>query len=401
MERMELFTQGMRDATVKVYRNALAYGEQIPSAVGTAEGNYPLNGKGHWTDGFWPGLLLLAYHAGEDEALLHAYQRYLPFLEERAENDFSVNKMKHYTNLDHDVGFIFHLTSVYEFLLTGTESSRRTGLKAADSLLQRFHERGSFIRAWDGWEWDTPEFREEKKGKAIVDSLMNMPLLFWAEKETGNRRYREAAERHIRQLRTYIVRKDGSTYHTFNFHPETGEPAGGKTAQGYDDESCWSRGQAWAIYGFALAYRYTQEPETLEAALSCADFWERSLLPQGDAPWDFRAPVHEGLPIDTSAMAVASCGFLELASIREEPRFKDMGLRMVNRLLEAHTSPGFPKSNAFLLSGCVGPAYRKGSAEETRGNYQYADQSLLYGDYFFYEAMLRILGKGATLPWDF
>lgn len=400
---MEQYHQALERMTEKLYRNALIYGTDLPSAVGTVDGLYTTaNGKGHWTDGFWPGLLLLGYAQKGDHALLTAYERYESFLAERIANDPRTNEKKNYIPLDHDVGFIFFLTSVFHSMLTGETRGIDVGLSAAETLSARFHENGDFIRAWDDWPWDTPEFRAEKKGKAIVDSLMNLPLLFWATDVSGNSRYRERAIRHAERLAETIVRPDGSTFHTFNFDPATGNPVAGCSAQGYADDSCWSRGHAWAIYGFSLCFRYTGLPAFADTARRCIAYWERSLLPNGDAPWDFETPREERLPIDTSAMAIAACGMLELASgVPDGEAYASLAKRMLDRLLTAHASLEPSRANAFLLHGSVGPAYKRGSAEEAEGNYRNSDQSLIYGDYFVYEALLRACRPDVRLPWHY
>lgn len=392
----------MRDLNLKLYRNCLHYNGDIPTAVGSADGQHALSGKGQWTDGFWPGLLLLAYSGNQDDLLLREYERYMPFLEERVNNDSLVNKSRGYMDLDHDVGFIFHLTAVYHYLLTGSRSSRTVGLRSAEVLLGRYQKNGSYIRAWNDWETDTPQFRQEKKGKAIIDSLMNVPLLFWAAKETGQDCYRKAAEAHANQLARCIVRDDGSTYHTYNFNHETGSPLGGSTVQGYSHTSAWSRGQAWAIYGFALAYRYTGNKDFLLASQRCLQYWIQSTLPEGDAPWDFAAPRNQWLPVDTSAMSIASCGILELGlhdSVDGE--LQEVAERIISRLLQAHRPPTSPYVHAFLLHGSVGPAYKEGSQEEKDRKYIYSNQSLIYGDYFLYESILRLQPSNILLPWDF
>lgn len=132
---------------LKVYRNCLLYNGGIPYAVGSQAGHYTLSGKEQWTDGFWPGLLLLAYSGQRDDLLLHEYEGYVPFLTERIENDPVRNKEYGYLELDHDVGFIFHLTAVYHYMLTGNQSSKAVGLMAAAVLLDRFqsNENSSYI----------------------------------------------------------------------------------------------------------------------------------------------------------------------------------------------------------------------------------------------------------------
>ncbi|MFE5321579.1 glycoside hydrolase family 88 protein [Paenibacillus sp. NPDC056579] len=385
----------------RIKNNCSKYAGCIPNAVANREGCYECQTGGHWTDGFWPGLLLLANVCKKEDFYMQEFEKYVPFLEERVANDPVVNARNGYLGLDHDVGFIFHLTAVFHFRLTGSSVSGKIGLRAADALAARFQERGAFIRAWNDWEHDTPEFRELKKGKAIIDSLMNLPLLYWASRHTGEARYAEFASRHANTLMRNIVRKDGSTYHTFQFDPATGDPKGGKTAQGYADDSCWSRGQAWALYGFALDYRHSSDEKMLATALRCAEYWKRSLLPDGDAPWDFAAPRTERLPIDTSAMAIAACGLLELFNwLPERSDLLQLARATVSRLIDAHLAPDSLEPNAFLLHGCVGPSYFKGSREEATGEYGYGtDQPLIYGDYFFYEALLRLSNSSVELPW--
>lgn len=231
---------------------------------------------------------------------------------------------------------------------------------------------------------------------------MNMPLLFWASKETGESRYSLAAEAHIQQLARCIVRENGSTCHTYNFDPVSGIPIGPKSAQGYSHESTWSRGQAWAIYGFSLAYRYTGNTDFLRTARHCLAYWRHFLLPQGDAPWDFNAPRDEWLPVDSSAMSIATCGILELyLHSPEDKELLGLAELLAVRLLHAHMASSY-HAQAFLLHGCVGPAYRKDSAEEKNRKYMFSNHSLIYGDYFLYESLLRLQqDNGIVLPWDF
>ncbi|NOU74991.1 hypothetical protein GC098_27005 [Paenibacillus sp. LMG 31458] len=394
-------TNSVQQLLTKLYRNSLIFQGVLPRPLGSVKGKIATFQPGHWTDGFWPAMLLLGYSYGKDPVLWDEFQRYVPMLAERVADDPEINQMKGYLALDHDVGFIFHLTCVYKDLLEPDEESQAIGLKAAESLLSRYNEAGAFLKAWNDWEGDTPESRLDKQGKMIIDSLINVPLLFWAFHRTGKVEFQRAAERHVETVQKYIVRHDGSTYHTYNFDPLSGEPLGGRTGQGYDHESCWSRGQAWALYGFALAYRYTRRKDFLDTAIKCADYWVTSLLPSGDAPWDFNAPRNERLPIDSSAMSIAACGMLELWKFTGEQRFQDMAIADLNRLQAAHLAPAFPQAEAFLLHGTVGPAYQRGSEEERMFNYVHANQSLIYGDYFYFEALLRLHNPDVLLPWDF
>src|SRR3979411_1806470 len=136
---------------------------------------------------------------------------------------------------------------------------------APDQLMTRFLDAPGVLQAW-GTLADP-----EQRGRTIVDSLMNLPLLFWASEQTGSQRFAAAGARHAEQLMHHFVRPDGSTYHTFYFDPQTGSPRFGRPHQGYADESTWSRGQAWAVYGFALSYRYTRDDRLLKVAERVAD----------------------------------------------------------------------------------------------------------------------------------
>ncbi|MDF2939294.1 MAG: glucuronyl hydrolase, partial [Paenibacillaceae bacterium] len=153
---------------------------------------------------------------------------------------------------------------------------------------------------------------------------------------------------------------------------------------------------------FALAYRYTGNAGFLQASRRCLEYWKQAVLAEGDAPWDFAAPRDQWLPLDTSAMSIAACGILELCL--HSPGDTEMPVlaeRMILRLLQAHRPPALPPVHAFLLHGCVGPAYTQGSREEKERTYIYPNQSLIYGDYFLYEAMLRLQHNPVPLPWDF
>ena len=158
-----------------------------------------------------------------------------------------VRRVRDEVELDtHDLGFLYTLSCVAAWRLLGDEDARAAALLAADHLMRRFLEPAGIIQAWG--DLSDPA----QRGRTIIDSLMNMPLLTWAAEQTGDARYSDAVRRHTAQLREHIIRDDDSTFHTFYWDAETGEPLRGATEQGAYDDSCWSRGQAWGIYGFAL-----------------------------------------------------------------------------------------------------------------------------------------------------
>lgn len=198
------------------------------------------NGIWWWTNGFWPGLLWQAYHATGNEkyrtAALKAGQRLQDTLLQPEQ-------------LDHDTGFLFQPSAVAQFRLTGDSDARAAAIQAAGLLERRLNEQGGFLRAWDKSPW-----MEDSSGLMIIDCMMNLPLLFWASTETSDSHYSETAVHHAETSLRYLLRPDGSCAHIASFHPLTGEFLGTLGGQGYGEGSAWSRGQGWAVYGFALAY---------------------------------------------------------------------------------------------------------------------------------------------------
>lgn len=161
----------------------------------------------------------------------------------------------------------------------------RTGaLQAADSLIQRYNPRGHFIRAWGALN------DPKNAGRVIIDTMMNLDLLAFASSRTGDGKYLDIAVQHARTTRRVFPRPDGSTPHVYDFDPETGAPVGPNTVQGYSPTSCWSRGQAWGLYGFTTMYRRTGAPEFLATARRLADFAVGALTPDHVPVWDYRAP---------------------------------------------------------------------------------------------------------------
>ena len=135
--------------------------------------------------------------------------------------------------------------------------AKNSAIKAADCLLERWKPKGEFIQAWGN-------IHDNAMYRLIIDCMLNLPLLYWATDVTGDAKYREIATKHAKTCRSVIIRPDGTTYHTYYFDPETGAPLRGVTHQGFSDDSCWARGQAWGIYGFALSYAYTKNDVFIE-----------------------------------------------------------------------------------------------------------------------------------------
>lgn len=339
----------------------------------TRAGRYPARASNvGWTTGFSTGLFWLAYEHTGDPAFRESAEAHVASFAERLALRADVGH--------HDLGFLYTLSCVAAWRLTGNPQARAAALEAAELLHARFLPRAGIIQAWG----DLNDPRQ--RGRMIVDCLMNLPLLHWAAREGGEARYREAAISHARQAARFLVRGDHSTHHTFYFDPETGTPLHGRTHQGHTDDSTWSRGQAWGVYGFALNAALAGDDGLLRVACRVADHYlER--LPADLVPyWDFHFREPSPEPRDSSAAAIAACGLLALAEqlpAGQGERYREWGLATLGSLARAYTPGEEDGSDALLLHGVY-------SRPENVG----VDEGTLWGDYFYLEALTR-----ATRAW--
>jgi len=330
-----------------------------------------------WTSSFWTGMLWLAYEVTGDEKYRKVAQIHTESFKKRIDERIKVD--------NHDLGFLYSLSCVADYKLTGNSEAKEAAIRAADYLLTRYHKRAGIIQAWG--ELNNPE----EQGRMIIDCNMNLPLLYWASKVTGKSIYKEVACNHIYQAAKYIVREDASSFHTYFMDVETGEPKYGKTGQGYADNSCWSRGQAWGIYGFALSYIRINDYGFIELSKKLGNYFLNRLPEDDVCYWDliFTEGIEER---DSSAAAIAACGFLELSKhvpLTDEYRriYENAALRILKSLTENYTSKNLPESNAVLLHA-VG-------SKPVNNN---VDEPLIFGDYFYFEALVRVL-KDWKLYW--
>jgi unsaturated chondroitin disaccharide hydrolase len=299
-------------------------------------------------------------------------------------------RLQQQIHITHDLGFLFTLSARAQWQLTGDEEARQLALRAAQELVGRYRPAGRYIQAW-GQASDPLE-----NGRAIVDTLMNLPLLFWASGQTGNPAYRRAAQEHAETSRRYLLRPDGATYHTFFFDRESGEPIGPRTHQGYADDSLWARGQAWAIYGFALAAEWCTAPSVdgalstdsapsfLDAARRAARRFLAELPPDGLPTWDLRLPEEAPHYPDSSAAAIAAGGLLRLARLEGSPDGGEFGraARALLRSLAACCFETEPEAQGLLRHGTYHAHKKLG-----------VDTFFICGDYFFLEALLAAQGQ--------
>jgi len=369
-----------------VEANIEAFGGLYPADT-TARNRYPLRpatggqpegANVGWTTSFWPGMLWLAHDLTGEQTFQRAALSHVDSFADRVARGVELET--------HDLGFLYTLSCVTAWRRTGDERARAAALAAADHLMSRFLEPAGIIQAWG----DLNDPRQ--RGRTIIDSLMNTPLLFWAGTESGDPRYARAAVRHTTRLRDHILRPDNTTFHTFYWDPVTGEPLRGETEQGHADDSCWARGQAWGIYGFTLNHRYTGDPSFLEAAMRCARYF-LAHLPADHVPyWDMAFGDDDGegsgQERDSSAAAIAACGLAELASFCPDAGYQDAAARILGSLMDTYSTARHAESNALILHGVYDKPKNVG-----------VDEGNLWGDYFYLEALTRATRPGWISPW--
>ena len=337
-----------------------------------------VNNDNGWNTGFWTGILWHAYELTGDEKYKDVALGQIPSYYYRILNKIGVNH--------HDMGFVFMPSCVAAYMLTGDEEAKEAAIMAADHLITRYHETGEFIQAWGNVGADN-------NYRLIVDCLMNIPLLYWATEVTGDTKYRDIAYKHFKTTISVCYREDGSTYHTYYFDKETGEPIKGVTAQGASDESTWARGQAWGMYGPLLTYIYEEDPAALEVFKSTANYFLNYLPSDYVAYWDlsFNDGAYE--PKDSSSAAIALCALLEgVKHMDDSDPYKALYInaakRIMNSLIDHYTTKDVPEANGLLLHGTYSKPGGNG-----------IDEMTIWGDYFYLEALHRMLDPEWELYW--
>ena len=325
-----------------------------------------------WTNGFWSGILWQLYHTTKKELYLNTARK----------NEELLDKALHgFTGLHHDTGFMWLHSAVADYRLTGSQEALVRGLTAASILAGRYNPVGKFIRAWNP---DCVEEGEDCTGWIIVDSMMNIPLLYWASQITGDPRFSQIAVNHADTVASCLVRDDGSCGHIACINPETGELEKILAGQGYSETSSWSRGQSWILYGFALSYRYTKNKAYLDIAKKTAHYFIANIGLTGYIPLcDFRQPASASY-LDASAGLCAACGLLEIAEHVDEPD-KNLYRSYAELIIQntANTCCSWDLETDSIVQNCK-VAFHNDRREQT---------DLIYADYFLTEAILRLRGK--------
>lgn len=342
----------------KVRAQAPRFNDHFPSAC-TTEMQYRLKGNDDWTNGFWTAMLWMSYQVTGETYFKSLAQEQLVSFQQRLD--------QHYVLDHHDIGFLYSLSAVAGYRITGDYQAMV--IQAADVLSARYQAKGSFIQAWGALD-DPTEYR------LIIDSLLNLPLLFAASELSGKQEYAEIGQQHYEQVLQHIIRPDYSTYHTFYYDAVTGKPLKGATHQGYSNDSCWARGQAWILLGMPLYKRYFPTSQQRDLYGHLLTYYLDHSASDQVPYWDliFHDPSQE--PKDSSAAAIVACGLLE-AQAQGYQMNGEIYARGILKALDAYrTKAG---QEGLLQHGVYAYAEHKG-----------VDEANLWGDYFYMEALMRL-----------
>ena len=348
-------------------------------------GNWSVNYKyeyahnRNWVGGMYTGCYWRAYELTGNKFFKDMAEKLTATFRKRLDDRIGVD--------DHDVGFAFLPSCVASYRLTGNEESRKTALDAAEYFYNTsYSKEGKFIiRSWKSWA-------SGSGCRTMMDSLMNAPLLFWAAEETGRAEYAEAAINHVKTTEQYLIRGDGSSYHHYQFDPETAGPVKGLTFQGHADESCWSRGHAWGIFGFPAAYVYNKA-DFLPKVHKDITYYMLNHLPEDLIPcWDYDFVSNKAIK-DSSAGVISVCGMHEMCRMlpddaEQKPIFESAAAQILESTIDNCSG-----ENGIDYDGVI--FHVTAALPQKLG----IDQTAVYGDYFYLEALSRYLNPDFKMYW--
>src|SRR5215213_1344067 len=337
---------------------------RFPKTYSAENDSVETSNSGWWCSGFYPGTLLYLYEQTKDQSLLTEAERILHVLEKEKNNKST-----------HDLGFMMFCSFGNAERIAAKRGYEEILLTSAESLSTRFNPKVGCIKSWDSKPGDF---------LVIIDNMMNLELLFWATRISGDSSFYKIAVTHANTTIKNHFRPDNSSYHVLNYNPQTGEVKQKRTAQGAADESAWARGNAWGLYGFTVTYRETKDRKYLDQANHIAHFLlHHPNLPADKIPfWDFNAPGIPNALRDASAAAIICSALIELSGYVSEPEKKEY-LSVAETILKNLSGPVYKAdagtNGGFLLKHCVGHMPNKTEV----------DVPLTYADYYFVEAMKR------------
>lgn len=338
--------------------------KRFPKTYFSKENRFETSNSGWWTSGFYPGTLFYLYEAERD-----------PKLKEEAERILKDLKQEQFNTSTHDLGFMMYCSFGNANRIEPSSDYEEILMNSARSLASRFNKKVGAIRSWDS---------PGESFLVIIDNMMNLELLLWASKHSGNDLFKKIAITHANTTIKNHFRKNYSSYHVLEYNENTGEVIKKRTAQGAGDESAWARGQAWGLYGFTVMYRYTHDEIYLRQAIHIADFiLNNPNRPEDMIPyWDFNAPKIPNALRDSSAGAIIASALFELSKYtgnRKSKKYFSSAETMLRSLMSDRYLAEKGTNGGFLLKHGVG-----NMPQNTE-----IDVPLTYGDYYFIEAIKR------------
>lgn len=338
--------------------------DKFPKTYHPNTDKFETSGSDWWCSGFYPGTLLYLYEQTKDQVLYSEADRILKLLEKEKNNTST-----------HDLGFMMFCSFGNANSIAPKPEYKEILITSAKSLSTRFDPKVGCIKSWDA---------KANEYLVIIDNMMNLELLFWVTRVTGDSSYYKIAVTHANTTMKNHFRPDYSSYHVVNYNAKTGDVNQRRTAQGYADESAWARGQAWGLYGYTVMYRETKDRKYLDQANNIAKFiLNHPNLPADKIPyWDFNAPDIPNALRDASAAAITASALLELGQYAEKALSENY-LNTAETMLRSLSSPTYKAAigtnGGFIIQHCVGHMPRKTEI----------GVPLTYADYYFIEAMKR------------
>lgn len=354
----------------KLSKKAIKSRDKLPStSINGVHDDMKETSPAWWTNGFWGGMMWLMYEATGNDEYRKTAERSEILLDKAFEN---------FKGLYHDVGFMWHILSGANYRLTGDSASYNRNLYAAATLFSRYNIDGEFISAWN---WNCED-------NSIIDCLMNIPLLYWASEEIGHDRFKRVAIKHMDMTIRDHIRSDGSVNHVVVHDMDRPGVKEIRTGQGYDENSSWSRGVAWAVYGSVISYIHTKKAEYLEAAIRCADYFIKECKKTDYLPLiDFKAPKTPVL-YDSTAGVITACGLLEIAkclSGDETKKYTEEAIKLLKVCDEKFCDYSDEEDSLVMMgSGCY---------PKREDHWKTVHVPIVYGDFFFVEAMCKLKGR--------
>jgi rhamnogalacturonyl hydrolase YesR len=334
----------------------------IPRSVNISNGVFKKVKSKDWTSGFYVGNLWQLYTLTADSKYKESAIKWMPLVEKEKFNGGT-----------HDMGFKIYCSFGKGYQINQSEAYKKVIIKSAQTLCSRFNKKIASLKSWDNRErWEFP---------VIIDNMMNLELLFEASKLTGDDSYKKIAIQHANTTLKNHFRTDNSCYHVVGYDTISGKVKTKNTHQGYSDDSSWARGQAWAVYGFTMSYRYTKDKNYLKQAEATAQFFiNHKNMPEDGIPyWDFNAPTIPNTTRDASAAAIMASALIELYTITKKDVYFDYSNKVINSLSSSKYLLDESVNAPFILDHSTGDWSKKAEL----------DEPIIYADYYFLEAIIR------------